>query len=155
MSGTLDISLRRDAFARLVLSLAEGRELIVVPVRCFPFTAPTERIALCDEHGREVHCIAELADLPSDLRGLVEEELVRREFIPTVRRICSIVPRAEPTTWTVETDRGPTTFQLTSEDHVRRLGAGALIADAHGVRYRVLDTAQLDAHSRTLLGRYL
>ena len=155
MSAAQQISLRRDGFARLVLTLPHGRELTVVPVRCFPFTAPTERISLCDEHGREVHCIAALTELPSDMRGLLEDELVRREFIPTIRRIRSIVPSAEPTTWTVETDRGPTMFQLTSEDHVRRLGQGALIADAHGVRYRVLDMAQLDPHSRTLLGRYL
>ncbi len=146
-----------DAFGRLVLTLPEGLVVVgVTPVRCFPFTAPQERVSLCDEAGREVHCIEDMDELAVPTRELLEQELARREFIPVIRRLIDIQPASEPTTWQVETDRGLTEFKLTSEDHVRRLGAhGALIADAQGVRYRILDIARLDAHGRRLMARYL
>ena len=63
---------------------------------------------------------------------------------------------AEPCEWFVETDRGPTSFVLNSDEHVRKLGQDrALILDSHGLRYLVPDAKQLDAHSRRLLSRYL
>jgi len=151
------IQLQLDAFGRLVLTLPDGLVVVgVTPVRGFPFTSSTEHISLCDETGREVVCIGDLEELPAPTKELLEQELARREFVPIIRRIVDIQPAAEPSIWQVETDRGIAQFKLTSEDHVRRLGAhGALIADAHGVRYRVLDAARLDAHSRRMLNRYL
>jgi len=125
-------------------------------VRSFPLTAPTERVSLCDEHGHEICCVHDLSDLSPENRSLIERELTRREFLPVLRRILSIEPASEPSRWEVETDRGRTQFTLVSEDHIRRLGPwGALISDADGVRYRVLDSRTLDAHSRKLLKQYI
>jgi hypothetical protein len=151
------IALHLDSFGRLVLE-RPGTEPVtgVVPVRCFPFTSPTERISLCDESGREVHFVADLADLPEGTRDLLQQELARREFIPTILRIHSITPDSEPTSWNVDTERGPARFLLASEDHVRRLPEhGVLVSASDGVRFRVVDTRRLDARSRKLLRRYL
>jgi hypothetical protein len=35
------------------------------------------------------------------------------------------------------------------------MGAGALITDTHGIRFRIADTSRLDAQSQRLLRRYL
>lgn len=146
-----------DSLGRLVLTLPGSPPVAgVTPVRCFPFSAPAERISFLDEQGKELYCLDALGALPPDERALVERELARREFVPVLRRIRSISPGAEPTLWHVETDRGEVRFTLPSEDNVRRLGEhGALVADAHGVRYRVPDLRLLDAHSRRLLAQYL
>lgn len=154
---TATIALHLDAFGRLVLALPGG-DLVagVVPVRCFPFSAPFERVSLCDEHGHEVHCIEDLSALPPEVRNLLERELARREFVPVILEVLDISPATEPSSWRVRTDRGDTRFVLASEDHVRRLGPhGVLIADSEGVRFRVLDTRTLDPRSRKLLKRYL
>jgi hypothetical protein len=155
-AAEFSIGLSRDSFGRLVLALPGGDKVIgVVPVRCFPFTAPGNWVSFCDEGGREVHCLHDTSALPPTDRELLEQELARREFMPRVRRIRSVSPGAEPTLWQVDTDRGETSFTLTSEDHIRRFGShGMLICDEHGVRYRIDDVRSLDAHSRRILVQY-
>lgn len=154
---TVSIALRYDAFGRLVLTDPEGREHPgVVPVRAFPFTTPTQWISFCDERGREVFCLSDLDSLTPTVRETLEADLAKREFIPVIERVESVSAGADPTDWNVLTDRGPTRFVLTSEDHIRRLGPhGALITDSHGIRYRILDDRILDSHSRRILRRYL
>jgi hypothetical protein len=156
-TGSPQIQLDYDPFGRLVVSLPGGERVVgVVPVRCFPFSAPAEHISLCDEHGREVYCLAHLDALPAETRARLEQDLSRRELLPLIQRIRSVSPGAEPTTWHVDTDRGETCFTLPSEDNIRRLAThGALIADSHGVRYRILDSRRLDPHSRKILSQYL
>jgi hypothetical protein len=151
------IALDYDAFGRLVLSLPTGeRHCGVVPVRGFPFSAPETCISFCDEHGHEVFFLTDLAQLATPVRQLLEADLARREFIPVIRRIDSVSAGAEPTEWHVLTDRGETRFVLNNEDNIRRMGPrGALITDSHGIRFRIEDIRELDAHSRRVLRRYL
>ncbi|MGD0382642.1 MAG: DUF1854 domain-containing protein, partial [Thermoguttaceae bacterium] len=59
--------LHRDAFDRLVLTDADGRILVgVEPVRAFPISSPQEWLSIVDAEGREVLCIREFGDLPSE-----------------------------------------------------------------------------------------
>ena len=61
-----------------------------------------------------------------------------------------------PSQWTVETDRGYTTFVLKGEEDIRRLkGSALLIASGDGVQYGIADMAALDRASRRLLERFL
>lgn len=150
------IRLEHDAFGRLVLILPDGNRFEgLVPVRCYPFSAPDQWVSLCDEHGHEVVCLDDLRRIPEDARRVLTEEIAQREFIPIIHRIESIEPDNEPSTWSVVTDRGPTRFLLQTEDHIRRLGPGALIMDVNGIRFHLPDLDRLDAHSRKLLRRYL
>ena len=151
------LNLAYDAFGRLVLSLPAGERFCgVVPVRGFPFSAPGTCISFCDEHGHEVFFLTDLALLAPSVRQLLEADLARREFIPVIRNIYSVSAGAEPTDWHVLTDRGETRFVLNNEDNIRRMGSrGALITDSHGIRFRIENTAALDAHSRRVLRRYL
>ena len=128
----------------------------IEPIRAFPISDPEHWISLCDPNGREVVQVRDLNELAAEQRELLLSELTRREFVPVIRRIESISSLAEPWEWFVETDRGPTSFVLNSDEHVRKLGQDrALILDSHGLRYLVPDAQQLDAHSRRLLSRYL
>lgn len=139
-----------------VIDSAGRRHENVEPIRAFPISDPEHWISLCDPTGREVAQVSDLNQLPSDQRELLQAELTRREFVPVIHRIESISSLAEPCEWFVETDRGPTSFVLNSDEHVRKLGPDkALILDSHGLRYLVPDANQLDSHSRKLLARYL
>ena len=149
--------IERDTPDRLIVTDSNGRRHEhVEPIRAFPISDPDHWISLCDPNGREVAQVRDLNDLPPEQRELLQAELTRREFVPVIRHIVSISSLAEPCEWHVETDRGPTSFVLNSDEHVRRLGTDkALILDSHGLRYLVHDARQLDLHSRKLLARYL
>lgn len=150
--------LHRNAHGRLVLTLADGTEHPgVLPVRAFPIAAPDEGLSLVGASGHELVWIDRLADLPAQPRSLLQEELAAREFVPTIERIHSVSGFSTPSTWQIDTDRGPTQLVLKAEEDIRRLPGrtALLIADSHGVQYAVRDTRALDKESRRLLERFL
>jgi Domain of unknown function (DUF1854) len=149
--------LHHDALGRLVLTDADGQEHVdVEPARGFPISDPENRISIRDAQGHEIRWVESLADLPADVRSVLEADLRRREFIPIIERIVHMTAFTEPSQWDVETDRGRTQFLLGDEDDIHRLdGHRAVIIDTHGVRYLIPDTRALDAHSRRILERYL
>lgn len=150
--------LHRNAHGRLVLTLADGSEHAgVLPVRAFPLAAPEEGLSLVGASGQELLWIDRLADLPAQLRRLLQEELAAREFVPTIQRIHSVSGFSTPSTWQIDTDRGPTQLVLKAEEDIRRLPGrtALLIADSHGVQYAVQDVRALDKESRRLLERFL
>ncbi|SET28739.1 DUF1854 domain-containing protein [Variovorax sp. OV084] len=155
--NTPSFELERDAFGRLVLTDAQGeRHVGVVPVRAFPLSAPGHGISLVGSEGRELVWIDSVDQLPAQARTLLEEELAVRDFAPTLLRLHGVSSFGVPSTWTISTDRGDTTFVLKAEEDIRRLEGGALlIASAHGVQFRIPDVKTLDRASRKLLERFL
>ena len=157
-SETVDFQLNRNAHGRLVLTLADGTEHAgVLPVRAFPLAAPDEGLSLVGAGGQELLWIERLADLPAQPRSLLQEELAAREFVPAIERIRSVSGFSTPSTWQIDTDRGPTQLVLKAEEDIRRLQGrtALLIADADGVQYAVHDTHALDKESLRLLERFL
>jgi hypothetical protein len=155
---TSDFQLVRTPFGELVWTGPQGQQVSgVVPVRAFPIQAPQDGISLVDPEGHEVAWFAQLAEIPQPARGLIEEELARREFMPVIKRIASVSGFSTPCTWTVDTDRGRTEFVLRGDEDIRRIGSARalLIADAHGIHYLVPDQFALDAHSKRVLDRFL
>ncbi|MDB5728326.1 MAG: hypothetical protein JWQ00_1531 [Noviherbaspirillum sp.] len=153
-----DFRLERNPFGRLVLTSSENGEVVegVVPVRAFPIAAPDSGIALVSPDGRELVWIDRLSDLPAAAGELIEEELASREFLPEIHRIVHVSTFASPSTWQVDTDRGPATLVLKGEEDIRRVSQSTLIiADAHGVQFLIRDLQALDKGSRKLLDRFL
>jgi hypothetical protein len=152
-----EFALSRDPFGRLVLRDAAGVEHVgVVPVRAFPIGAPDEGVSLVSADGHEIAWIERLDALDASRRSLVEEDLASREFVPEIRAIRAVSSFATPSTWTVDTDRGPTSLVLKGEEDIRRLGrTSLLIADRHGIQFLVRDIGALDRPSRRLLDRFL
>ena len=151
-----EFELTRNAFGRLVLKNGEGAREGVVPVKAFPVTAPGEGIALMSAQGRELAWVASMEALPDTARILLEEALRDREFMPEILCLVSVSGYAAPCEWKVKTDRGETAFTLKSEDDIRRISPSALIlTDSHGVNFLIKNPADLDRHSKKLLGRFL
>ena len=157
MSMPADFRLSRNAFGRLVCAGADGEvhEGVAV-VRAFPISAPAQGIALVSADGHELLWIDRLDDVAAEVRGLLEEELANREFMPEIRRIKQVSSFATPSTWQVETDRGEVSFVLKGEEDIRRLSQSTLlIADSHGIHFLVRDIQTLDKPSRKFLERFL
>ncbi len=152
-----DWQLSRNPLGRLVFTGADGvAHEGVVAVRAFPIGAPDEGISLLSSEGHELLWLERLSALPEPARGLVGEALAQREFMPEIRRLLRVSGFATPSTWTVETDRGPTELVLKGEEDIRRLSSGTLlVADTHGVQFLIRNLYQMDRHTRRLLDRFL
>jgi hypothetical protein len=152
-----DFTLDRDAMGRLVLTQSDGSAHTgVVPVRAFPIGAPDEGLSLMSADGHELAWIERLEALDSVRRTLIEQDLASREFVPEIRAILAVSSFATPSTWTIETDRGPTTLRLKGEEDIRRLARSSLlVADRNGIQFLVRDIGALDRASRKLLDRFL
>lgn len=151
------MSFRTNEWGQLVLDLETGESYVgIEPVRCFPLSDPEHTIALLDSDGHELANLPSLEVLAPAARTTLQQELRNREFVPVIQRIVAVSVANPPCEWTVETDRGPTRFQLESEDDLRRIGpAGAVIADSHGIRYRVHDINALDDFSQKTIRRLI
>src|SRR6202008_2834696 len=109
-------------------------------------------VSLVGAAGRELAGVDRIADLPEPLGKLLDEDLVARDFAPTLLKLHKVSSFGVPSTWHVGTDRGETSFVLKAEEDIRRLDGGALlIASAHGVQFRIPDAKVLDRPSRKLL----
>ena len=146
------MNLQRDPFGRLLL---DGEP--VNPVRAHPISAPDEGLSLVGPDGHERAWVDRLSTCPEPARSLIQDELAQREFHPTVQRLVQVSTFSTPSVWTVETDRGPLSFVLKSEEDIRRLGSDGrlLITTSHGLMLFVADRWALDRHSRRLLERFL
>lgn len=151
--------LARNPMGRLVCTLPDGSEHTgVIPVRAFPIAAPDEGLSLVGADGRELVWVPRLSALPAAQRALIEDELASREFVPEIRRIVAVSTFATPSTWQLETDRGPAELVLRAEEDIRRLPgepAALLITGGHGIVFKVPDLRALDRHSRRLIERFL
>ncbi len=149
--------LLRQPDGRLLFSGADGRAHDgVLPIRAFPLTAPDEGISLVGTDGRELLWIDHLDSLPEPARLLLLGELALRDFMPEITRLVGVSSFGTPSVWTVETDRGDTSFVLKGEEDIRRLKNGSLlIGGSEGVQYSIADMTALDRASRRLLERFL
>ncbi len=156
-TGAVDM-LQRDAHGRLVLTMPDGSvHESIMPVRAFPIAAPQEGLALLGPDGHEIVWVMRGDQLSAADRQLVEEELAVREFTPSIEKILSVSSFSTPSTWQVQTDRGPAQFVLKGEEDIRRLGSRTrlLITSSDGLQFRVPDATALDRLSRRLLERFL
>ena len=152
-----NFQLQRDRYGRLVLLTQNGKRYEgVTPVRTFPIAAPDEGLSLISAEGHEVGWVDRIADLPADIRELIESDLASREFVPEIEHIAAVSSFACPSTWQVKTNRGKTELVLKGEEDIRRLSqTRLLIADANGIQFLVRDLTTLDRQSRKLLDRFL
>jgi hypothetical protein len=155
--GITSFSLSRNSFGQLCLVDQVGQmHEQVVPVRAFPISHPHEAIAIVDRDGHELVWLDKLDQVNLENQTLIQEELASREFIPVLTKINQVSTFATPSTWQVETNRGPTEFILRGEENIRRVNkAMYLISDTHGVQYLIQDIQVLDKHTRRLLDRFL
>ena len=148
--------IERNEFGRLVyVDSFDVRHVGVYPVRAFPITAPDSGICLMDDSGKELLWFQNLDAVPDCERGLLEEELAVREFMPFIERILKVSSFATPSIWDIETDRGSTRIKLKGEEDIRRIAGNALlIADANGLQFLIRDSTKLDKVSKKLLDRF-
>jgi len=150
-------SLSFNPLGELVVRLADNtKHTKAVVVRAFPIAEPDHSISILSAEGKELVWIDDLAGVSVENRQVIERALQMREFMPEILRLDGVNSFSTPSTWRVQTNRGPTTFVLKGEEDIKRLSTTTLIvADAHGVQFLIRNLPALDRHTRKLLDRFL
>ncbi|MDO9506462.1 MAG: DUF1854 domain-containing protein [Hydrogenophaga sp.] len=157
-NAMVDFELFCDTQGSWVCRVAGGEPQVGVQVvRAFPLSAPDEAISIVGPDGHETVFVARLDALDDARRAAVAQALSQREFSPVIQRIREVSSFGTPSTWQVDTDRGPTELVLKVEEDIRRLPGQRrlLITSAHGVVFDIPDRNRLDRTSRRFLERFL
>ncbi len=157
-NAMVDFELFCDTQGSWVCRVAGGEPQVGVQVvRAFPLSAPDEAISIVGPDGHEAVFVARLDALDDARRAAVAQALSQREFSPVIQRIREVSSFGTPSTWQVDTDRGPTELVLKVEEDIRRLPGQRrlLITSAHGVVFDIPDRNALDRSSRRFLERFL
>jgi len=156
-AAAVDLFRRDDG--RLVLRQPKDGQTVETPVQvacCFPWSRPGEFISLRDDKGKEQALIERLGDLPPGPRGLIEEDLASRTFVPRIEAVESITPQAELFHWRIVTDAGPRSLLTPRHDYLHTLPDGkVVIKDVSNDLYLLENPSRLDPKSRRLLWAYL
>jgi len=155
--GTWCFQLSRDEWDHLMLTDSVGNDHIdVAVVPLFPISASKQWVSIVSAEGEELACLDSMQGLSTSNIALLEEELALREFVPIIEKVIRVSGITEPCEWFVETNHGPTSFVLKTEEDVRRISAKAVsITDANGIRFRVEDMKKLDKRSRAFVEWYV
>jgi hypothetical protein len=136
----------------------ERTYLRVQVARAFPLSLPDRYIGLRDDKDKEIGMLVTLDGLDRDSRAILDEELARRYFVPKILRFISFTEDFGNYTFTVETDRGESTFPVSNlrDSLTELLPRGRyLLTDREGERYEIPDIERLDAKTYALLQRFV
>lgn len=125
--------------------------------RAFPFDDPYEYISVLDKDQNEIGIIGDLRNIEPNMRKLIEEELERKYYTPTIKAIKQIKERYGFSHWKVETDIGPMQFtvQDTYRSIIRVTSTRLFVVDMNGNRYEIPDIHELDRKSYRMIELYL
>lgn len=135
----------------------------VVIFRSFPITNPNEFLSVREPdskkmgRGKEIGMIRRLSDFDEETAALINEELERRYFSPTILKIRSIKEKFGYTYWDAETTSGNVTFILNNPfSNIRILEDGRIfISDMDGNNFQIPDHKKLDSASYKKIEIYL
>ena len=119
------------------------------PRRLFPVTGANDYISFLDENGEEKFILRHITDLPEDQQEMLRTCLWEYYRIPKITRIIHRDDSTHLWTWTVDTDRGEFTFEITNVLSSIKLfyDKRVLIKDSKDNRYEIPDLYKLDPKS--------
>jgi hypothetical protein len=141
-----------NPFGKLCLTLNGVTHTAVRPLRALPLSAPHRWIFILDAEDKELGLLADTGGLAAASRTALEAELDLAYFVTRITRIVHVRARHGVTTWEMETERGAKAIHVKDRGDIRRLPGGhILFADVYGMKYEILDIAQLDPRSRDFI----
>jgi Domain of unknown function (DUF1854) len=144
--------------ATLRLTIEDDRSFPKIGVlRAFPLSYRNRFFSVRDGGENEIGLIVNPTDLSAENQNLIDEDLQRRYFVPSVKKIVSAKERFGTVDWTVETDRGACHFTTQNlRENVQRPAPGRIILnDVDGNRYDIRNVDELSRESQELLFRHL
>ncbi len=120
--------------------------LRVEVLRAFPISGANRDLVLRDGGGKEIGILADLQNVESGQRQLLQDSLDNRYFLPKITKIYSIYERFGSAIWKVETDRGETeiTTKALHEALYEVTPTRFMVRDTGDNRYEIADLSALD-----------
>lgn len=152
-------SVTKGGLLELKMNAGNG-EKVYSPVTlhlAFPFMKPKEYISVFSTEEKEVGLIENLSDFDLDTQKIIQSELARRYFSPSITKILNIKERFGFSYWKVLTDKGPLDFAVsdTYKSIIRFSTTRFVIIDADGNRYSINNLEELDTTSVKNLEMYI
>ena len=131
--------------------------LRVIVRRLMPLSNPERYISLAADEDTEIGILVDPAELAPDSRKILNEELDKRYFTPTVRKIYRVKEQFGIHEWEVQTERGRVTFLVRGlNQNIKQVPPARLfVTDVRGNRYDIPDYRELDAQSFHQIQRHL
>ena len=135
----------------------ERTYLICQIARAFPLSLQDKYIGLRDAKDKDVGMLETLNGLDTESRKIVDEELERRHFVPTIQKVTKVKKEYDTVNFEVETDKGERKFSVQNlKDSIQEVGGGrVLMTDRTGSRYNIPDVSKLDEKTYAILSRVL
>ncbi len=131
--------------------------LRVIVRRLMPLSNPDQYISLAADEDTEIGILVNPSELTSESQNILNEELNKRYFTPTIKKIYRVKEQFGIHEWEVETERGRVTFQVRglNQNIKQALPARLFVTDVRGNRYDIPDYRELDAKSFHQIQRHL
>ena len=131
--------------------------LRVIVRRLIPLSNPDQYISLAADEDTEIGIIVNPSELTPENQKILIEELDKRYFTPTIKKIYRVKEQFGIHEWEVETERGRVTFQVRglNQNIKQALPARLFVTDVRGNRYDIPDYRELDAKSFHQIQRHL
>jgi hypothetical protein len=154
-----DVQVERVAGAvHLRVTLRDDRCVMSAMVRrVFPLSDPSKFLSIQDRDGKEVAILRDVENLEPASRELIDAELDRRYFTPSIERITALKQDAGMWKFGVETQRGPAEFYVRNwRDNAHELTIGRwIILSVDGVRFEIPNLEAMDARSQRFMDQLL
>ena len=135
----------------------EACYLRVVVRRLMPLSNPDGYISLAADEDTEIGILVNPLELAPESLKILQEELDKRYFTPTIQKIHRVKEQFGIHEWEVETERGRITFSVRGlNQNIKQVPPARLfVTDVRGNRYDIPDYRELDAQSYHQIQRHL
>ncbi len=154
--ATLTFTRSEVGTARLEIR-KEACYLRVVMRRLMPLSNPNQYISLAADEDTEIGILVDPSALDSKSLEILQEELDKRYFTPTIQKVYRVKEQFGIHEWDVETERGRVTFLVRGlNQNIKQVPPARLfVTDVRGNRYDIPDYRELDAQSYLHIQRHL
>ena len=155
-AATLTFTRSAIGTARLEIR-AEVCHLRVVVRRLMPLSNPKAYISLAADEDTEIGILVNPSELTPESLKILQEELNKRYFTPTIQKIYRVKEHFGIHEWEVQTERGRVTFSVRGlNQNIKQVPPARLfVTDVRGNRYDIPDYRELDAQSYQQIQRHL
>ena len=131
--------------------------LRVVVRRLMPLSNPDGYISLAADEDTEIGILVNPLALTPESLKILQEELDKRYFTPTIQKIYRVKEHFGIHEWEVETERGRITFSVRGlNQNIKQVPPARLfVTDVRGNRYDIPDYRELDTQSYLQIQRHL
>ncbi len=131
--------------------------LRVVARRLMPLSNPDGYISLAADEDSEIGILVNPSELAPESLKILQEELDKRYFTPTIQKIYRVKEQFGIHEWEVETARGRVKFSVRGlNQNIKQVPPARLfVTDVRGNRYDIPDYRELDAESYQQIQRHL